>query len=118
MGKTMPDGKIVIEFKGARFEVDKRDVYIKRYALRRTGAKNAKCVETTLPWELIERFARVWGIPEAEALKRLEAHVIYNKFDGIIIQIVPKQEETEPVIATRNSAPRTVPSTQSSRRYG
>lgn len=92
----MPDGKIVVEFKGARIEVDRKDVYMKRYALRRTGSKNARCVETTLPWELIERFARVWEIPEAEALKRLEAHVIYNKFDGMIIQIVPKKEKGEP----------------------
>lgn len=71
-------------------EIDDSKVIIKRYKLRRTGARRAT-IEITLPKEIVEREARRLGISEEKAAEKLLGIWRYNSFDGVHLSFELKE---------------------------
>ncbi len=63
----------------------------RRYTLRRTG-NHGRSIETTLPVELVERYALLHDLPWKDAIDKLGVEVYYgDAIDGLYLRIV---EET------------------------
>lgn len=67
------------------------DSYRKTYRLRR-AVPNAKCVEVTVPYEVIEREANRRGISVDEFIERFRAIAQYDSFDGVFYKFEPKKD--------------------------
>jgi hypothetical protein len=78
----MKSEKIVIDEKALR----------KRYSIRRTG-RFWRSWETTIPKEVIEREARVLGIPIDKIEDALEVEWRFNSFRGLHMVLIPKKEK-------------------------
>lgn len=78
-------------------ELDKKQVIIKRYKLRRAGAQGAT-IEITIPKDALEREARRLDISEEEAVDILFGVWKYNAFPGLHLSFEKRsnQEEDQP----------------------
>lgn len=80
-------------------QIDDKKVIMKRYKLRRAGAKRAT-IEITLPKEAVEREARRLGITAEQATEKLLGVWKYNAFRGLHLHFEPteseKKKETHP----------------------
>jgi len=74
-----------------KIEIDTLDSIRKRYKIRRTGAKNGRSIETSLPPEVLAREARRRGMTYEEAIKRLSVVWHYNSFPGIHLEFEEKK---------------------------
>lgn len=75
-------------------QIDDKKVIIKRYRLRRTGARRAT-IEITLPKEVVEREARRLGISEEKAAEKLLGVWKYNAFHGLHLSFELAEEPTK-----------------------
>lgn len=75
-------------------QIDDKKVLMKRYKLRRVGARKAT-IAITLPKEVVEREARRLGIREKEADKKLWGVWKYNDFHGVHLSFLLIEEEKE-----------------------
>jgi hypothetical protein len=71
-----------------RIVVDERALR-KRYAIRRISPTSLSW-ETTIPREVVEREARLLGIPLEKVETRLEVEWRFNDFKGLHMVLVPK----------------------------
>lgn len=71
--------------------IDERNVIIKRYKVRPTGARGAT-LETSIPKEAFEREARRLGLTFEEALKKLVAVWRFNDFRGLHLSFEEEEE--------------------------
>jgi len=72
-------------------ELDDTKLVIKKYKVRRTGARG-KTLETSIPREAFEREARRMGISLEEAPDILDAVWRYNSFAGLHLSFEIKDE--------------------------
>lgn len=72
-------------------EIDDKKVIMKKYRLRRVGARRAT-IAITLPREVVEREARRLGISEEEAAEKLFGVWKYNDFHGLHLSFEPVKE--------------------------
>jgi len=72
-------------------KIDDTKVIMKRYKLRRVGARKAT-IQITLPREIVEREARRLGITEEEATEKLDGVWKYNDFHGVHLSFEIKKE--------------------------
>ena len=70
------------------YKIDDKKVIMKKYRLRREGAKRAT-IAITLPREAVEREARRLGISENEAAEKLRGVWKYNEFHGLHLSFEP-----------------------------
>jgi hypothetical protein len=75
-----------------KFQLDDKNVIIKRYRIRLTG-KVGETIETTIPREVFEREARRQDLTVEEALEKLEAVWRYNSFRGLHLSFELKEAE-------------------------
>lgn len=61
----------------------------KRYKIRRAQPK-VDSLETTIPWEVIEREARCAGLDIDQFIQAYEAEWLYNSFEGLIFRFVKR----------------------------
>ena len=73
-------------------QIDDKKVIIKKYRLRRVGARRAT-IAITLPREVVEREARRLGISEEEATEKLLGIWKYNAFHGVHLSFEPIKKE-------------------------
>lgn len=66
----------------ATTEIEEKDVYRKRYRIRRTG-RNGASLETTIPKVVFEREAARLGLTVEEAIEKLVAVWEFNSFHGL-----------------------------------
>jgi hypothetical protein len=66
--------------------------YRKAYRLR-TAVPGRKSIEVTFPYEVVEREARSRGLTIGEFLKRFQAIVEYDNFDGVIYRFEEIERE-------------------------
>lgn len=76
------------------FEIDDKNVIIKRYKIRHAGRKGSS-IETTIPKEVFEREVRRLGLNLDDAVDKLEAVWRYNSFQGLHLTLEPKEDDEE-----------------------
>lgn len=74
------------------YQIDDKKVIMKRYKLRRVGARKAT-IQITLPREVVEREARRLGINEEEAVEKLRGVWKYNNFQGVHLSFEVRKKE-------------------------
>jgi len=75
--------------------LDFTDGYTKRFALR-IPVQGAKYLEVGIPWIVVEREARKHNMKTEEFIKVYEAECVFNNFEGVHYQFVPKEVVNEP----------------------
>jgi len=66
--------------------------YRRVYRLR-TAVPGRKSIEVTFPYEVVEKEARSRGLTMGEFLKRFQAVVEYDNFDGVIYRFEEIERE-------------------------
>jgi len=68
--------------------------YRKNYRLR-TAVPGRKTIEVTFPYEVVEKEARTKGLTIDEFIKKFQAVVEYNNFNGVIYTFERIKEELD-----------------------
>ena len=73
-------------------QIDDKKVIMKKYRLRREGARRAT-IAITLPREVVEREARRLGISEDKTTEKLLGVWKYNEFHGLHLSFEPTEKD-------------------------
>lgn len=72
--------------------IDYKDAYSTRFRLRR-AVQGRKFLRVGIPWVVVEREAKKRNVDIDTFLETHEVECLYNNFDGVHYQFVPKEEE-------------------------
>lgn len=76
---------------GVRVVKKTQNYYRRRYTLRKTGGVS-RSFEVTIPYEVVERYARKHGVDINEATKKLDVEVLYDDIQSadLLVKFVKK----------------------------
>ena len=77
--------------------IDLSNALSRRYSMwrPRRGTKEIRTINSTLPYEVVEREARKVDLVVEEFIQQYDAEYLYDSFDGLHVRFVKKEAEQE-----------------------